>query len=197
MEHYSDEELLYLVRCGNEDAKEKLYQRYYFRDLGWLKPFKGYRYLGMGFDDLVQIGMINFWNALSTYRDDQNTSLCTYIKMVVMKRCYGEIVNKKEMKMSMQYRFVSLDEEINEEGTRYDEVVGDPHIVYQPEKIFTVRETTSEYLTEFEGAATSFEKEVMYYNCMGYSEQEISKILNISLKSVYNAMYRAHKKFNH
>ena len=34
----------------------------------------------------------------------------------------------------------------------------------------------------------------MQYKYEGYSEKEISEILNIPIKSVYNAVYRSHKK---
>lgn len=194
MKRCNDDELLYLVRCGNEYARDYLLEIYYYRIKSWMKSFEGYCYLGYELDDFVQIGMTTFWNAILAYRDDQNTSLCTYVKASIFNRVYNLISFKKERRFIKENRFVSLDEYIEDEGRSYGEVIGDPAIIYQPERIFAVRETTTQYITTFQNKATPVEKEVMSLKYVGYSENEISKILNIPLKSVYNAVYRGHRK---
>ena len=57
-----------------------------------------------------------------------------------------------------------------------------------------IKESTSEYLSDFEKRMTFVEKAVLQYKYEGYSEKEIAEILNIPIKSVYNAVYRSHKK---
>ena len=85
----------------------------------------------------------------------------------------------------------------NFHGNLYGEVIEDPTINFHPQKIFEIRETTSQYLTRFDKKATTIEKDVMSYKLLGYDEKEIAKKLNIPLKSVYNATYRGHKKVTH
>ena len=57
-----------------------------------------------------------------------------------------------------------------------------------------VKETTNEYFSEIEKSMTFVERAVTQYIYEGYNEKEISEILNIPIKSVYNAVYRSHKK---
>lgn len=198
MERYNDEELLYLVKCDSEMAKRYLLRIYYYRILQWAKPFVKYQYIGMELEDFVQIAMISFWNAIFSYRDDFATSLCTYVKTVVLRRIYSEIELKNERRLYKGKRPISLNDYVSDEdGYTYEEVIEDPSIIYQPRKILEVRETTTQYLTQFENKATEIEKEVMTYFLQGYNEKEIAEKLHIPIKSVYNAVYRGHKKVSH
>lgn len=198
MERYDEEELLYLMRCGCEYAQDDLCQIYYRRIMTWIKPFENNDRYGIDKDDLIQMGMINFFNALLLFRDDQNTSLYTYVKNAVMKRTYGFISTRKDKKLYQDFSVISLDDFVgDEDGSRYDEIIEDPKIQYHPQKIFQVRETSSNYLLDIESRASLIEKNVLQYRLNGFDEKEISQALNIPLKSVYNAVYRIHKKLNH
>lgn len=198
MERYSDEELLYLVRCDNEWARECLLETYYYRILQWMTPFDKYQYLGIELEDFVQNAMINFWNAVVSYRDDVGTSLYAYVKATVLYRTYSEIAFKKGKRLSKDGAIISLNEYINrKDGYLYEEVIEDPAIDYQPEKIFKIRETTTHYLTHLYQKTTPIERAVMDYFIQGYNEKEISEKLDIPIKSVYNAVYRGHKKVSH
>ena len=52
-------------------------------------------------------------------------------------------------------------------------------------------------MLDIESRASLIEKNVLQYRLNGFDEKEISQALNIPLKSVYNAVYRIHKKLNH
>lgn len=198
MDRYNDEELLYLTQCHNDDAKKCLFEIYRWRIIQWMKPFAKYQYLGIEMEDFVQVAMINFWNAILSYRSDLEASLSTYVKTVVLRRTYSEIAMKKEKRLLNGKKLISLDEFVgDEDGYVYGEVIEDPTINFHPQKIFEIRETTSQYLTRFDKKATTIEKDVMSYKLLGYDEKEIAKKLNIPLKSVYNATYRGHKKVTH
>lgn len=198
MERYDDEELLYLVRCHNEMAKECLLKIYHRHIMRWMMSFVKYRYLGIELEDFVQIAMINFWNAILSYRDDLGTSLYVYVKTSVLRRTYSEISLKKENRLLKNKVTVSFNEYVNsEDGFFYEEIIEDPSIRYQPRQIFEIRESTTHYLGQIEKKATQIEKDVMKYYIQGYSEKEISEKLNIPIKSVYNAVYRGHKKVSH
>lgn len=198
MERYNDEELLYLIQCHNDDAKKYLFDIYRWRIMQWMKPFSKYQYLGIEMEDFIQIAMINFWNAILSYRNDLEASLSTYVKMVILRRTYSEIAMKKEKRLLDGKKLVSFDEYVGDEnGYVYGEIIEDPTIKFHPQKLFEIRETTSQYLTHFKSKASIVEKDVMAYMLLGYEEKEIAKKLNIPLKSVYNAAYRGHKKVNH
>ena len=194
MERYSDGELLYLVRCGNDDAKDTLLKRYNRHIRFWVKHLESSSF-GLDFEDLVQIGMIRLWESLDSYRDDQKASLHTFAKLVVMNRVNSTIRYAKNKTIFKDYNVVSLDDIVkDDEGLTYEEIVGDSKVDFQPNKVALIKETTQEYVTDFEKKATFIEKEVIYYKYQGYDEKEILEILNIPIKSVYNAAYRSHKK---
>lgn len=194
MERYSDEELLYLVRCGQDDARDYLLRRYKKRIYNWIKHLD-YSYMGIEKDDLLQIGLIRFWEGLDIYRSDQNASLYTFSKIIVMQKIKTVLRQASDRYAPLKdVQVISLDELVGNEGLTYEEIVGDEKIIYQPNKIFQIKEATSEYFTEFEKRTTFVERTVMQYIYEGYSEKEISEILNIPIKSVYNAVYRSHKK---
>ncbi len=193
MERYSDEELLYLIRCGQDDAKNYLIEKYKRRIYNWIR-YLDYSYLGIEHEDLLQIGIIRFWEGLDLYRNDQSASLYTFAKMIVMqkiKTILRQSINKHTLK---DMQMISLDEMVGDDGLLYEEIVEDERITYQPSKILAVKETTSEYLSEIEKRMTFVERTVSQYVYEGYNEKEIAEILNIPIKSVYNAVYRSHKK---
>ncbi|MCD7893538.1 MAG: hypothetical protein LUG60_07535 [Erysipelotrichaceae bacterium] len=73
-------------------------------------------------------------------------------------------------------------------------MVADPKSYYHPEKALAVKEASTQYYTAMDKLVSQVEKEVIIYLEEGYSEQEISEIMNINIKSVYNAVYRFKKK---
>lgn len=193
MERYSDEELLYLIRCGQDEAKEYLIDKYKRRIYNWIRHFD-YSYLGIEHDDLLQIGLIRFWEGLDLYRSDQNATLYTFSKMIVMQKIKTILRQSVDKYTIKDMQVISLNEMISDDGLVYEEVIEDEKIIYQPSKILAVKETTNEYLSEIEKSMTFVERAVTQYIYEGYNEKEISEILNIPIKSVYNAVYRSHKK---
>ena len=193
MERYSDEELLYLIRCGQEEAKEYLIDKYKRRIYNWVKHMN-YSHLGIEHDDLLQIGIIRFWDGLDLYRSDQSTTLYTFSKLIVMQKIKTVIRQSINKYTLPDIQFFSLDEMIGDDGLNYEQVIEDERITYQPSKILTIKEETNAYFLEIEKSMTFVERTVTQYIHEGYTEKEISEILNIPIKSVYNAVYRSHKK---
>lgn len=193
MERYSDEELLYLIRCEQEEAKNCLIDKYKRRIYNWVKHFD-YSHLGIEHDDLVQIGLMRFWDGLDLYRSDQNTTLYTFSKLIVMQKIKTVIRQSISKYTLPDTQFFSLDEMVGDDGLSYEQIIEDKKIIYQPSKILAVREKTNAYYLEIEKTMTFVERTVTQYIHEGYNEKEISEILNIPIKSVYNAVYRSHKK---
>ena len=194
MERYSDEELLYLIRCGQDDAKEHLIEKYRKRIYNWIKHLD-YSYFGIEHEDLIQIGIVRFWEGLDLYRTDQNATLYTFSKIIVMQKIKTIIRQVSDRHAPLKdMQVLSLNELIGDDGLTYEEVIEDERVIYQPSKIFSIKESTREYMSEFEKRTTFVERTVVQYIYEGYSEKEISEILNIPIKSVYNAVYRSHKK---
>lgn len=196
MERYiSDDELVYMMRCGSKEAEMLLYQRYYSIVRKWVSPFIGYSKGEYEVEDYIQIAMTYFLTLLDNYRSDQKTSLKTFMYHVIRKRMLSFVYQMKRKQLSRYFVFVSLDDFVlTEDDMQYAELIGDPSLRYQPSSILQIKEAEAEYHIQREQEASPRELAVIRYIDEGYPQQEIADILNISVRSVYNAVYRYHKK---
>lgn len=196
MDYYNDEELLYLIHCGSEEALSLMLESYYKRMRKWLLPFYKYQYQGVEFDDLIQVAMGTLARALDNYREDCHASLSTFLKVVVLRRIQSYVSSSRHKCVEKLNTQIFLDAYVKgtEDGCRYDEIIGDERYTYQPAPQLMIKETKAEYTTVFETKASDIEKQVFNYLESGYDQREIADLMDISLKSVYNAAYRAYQK---
>lgn len=198
MERYNEEELIYLIRCGYDEANQCLFDMYDHSIRAWLMPFRYYYHIGYDMDDIIQLGMIHFWDAITSYRDDYLTSFYSYAKTIVTRRVYSEIVLSRKKQTMKDQTMISFDDYLrDDDGFRYSDVIGDSYVPRQPQKIFTIKEQTAYYLTDVLDRTTPLEEKTLLCYLQGYSEKEIAIQLHVSIKSVYNALYRAHHKVSH
>jgi DNA-binding NarL/FixJ family response regulator len=59
-----------------------------------------------------------------------------------------------------------------------------------PDKIMVVKEASTHYEVLTDKKLTQRERTIYHYLLLGYKTKDIAEILNISLKSCYNASYR-------
>lgn len=195
MECYCDEELLYLMRCGNETAQRCLYERYYQYLKRWAAVHIGQLNSVFGWEDLLQEGMTILFRVFDTFREDKETSLKTYAN-IVTKRRFVTCISQNCVKKSLQdYEAVSFDQPYNHEGgMRYDEVIKNPQDRYNPSIYMSVKEKGVQYKKVLDDSLSLRERTVMSYIQKGYTQEEVSQKLELPLKSVYNTIYRYHQK---
>ncbi|MEG0276267.1 MAG: sigma-70 family RNA polymerase sigma factor [Coprobacillus sp.] len=195
MDRYTDDELIYLMRCGYQEAEDCLYQSYYRRIRNWMKSLYWPTSQGIDIDDYMQMMMVHFAKVIDSYRDDRNASLRTLVKLSMRRRIPSLLRKGTDMRIYRENILVSLDEYVNSaDGMRYDEVVEDKTHAYQPQVALMIKETETYYQVALDNIISLQERDVMKYKRIGYSEDEIADMMNISVKSVYNAVYRYHKK---
>lgn len=195
MDSCSDDELLYLMRCGNPEAQQCLYKRYYHEVSKWLSSFCKYHSQKMAYEDFVQVAMMNFTLLIDVYRHDQKASLRTFMKNAIMKRILSYTRVRKDTRFFSQQIVISLDDFIDDDDKmHYEEIIEDSSYSYRPEMQMVIKENKTEYLADMLEKTSPKERMVMLYTSAGYQQKEIAEKLNISIKSVYNALYRYHKK---
>lgn len=196
MERYSDDELLYLMRCGSCEAEEYLYALYYQRVSRWVLPFCYSPHHDFDREDIIQVAMLNFFYIVDSYRSDKQTSLKTYMKKSIYRRLLNYFKPSKIEEKKSEYQFFSLDNLVSgeDDSLTYEEMIADPHQSYQPDTCLNVKESSTYYIDKISKLASPIEIQVIYYRSHGLCDEEIADKLNISLKSVYNAAYRYHKK---
>lgn len=196
MEEYNEEELLYLIHCGSEEALDLLVKKYYFRISSWVVPYAHYEYLGFDKEDFVQIGIMHFYSLINMYRSDLGTNLYAYMKVGVIRQIVKTISLLSNEGLYQNNFVFSFDEPLCDDESDHTshDMIADPDITYQPHARFMIKERAIDYKKAFMKKTSPQEKVVMKYVRKGYNVVEISKILDISLKSVYNAIYRSHRK---
>ena len=175
---FSDNELVALVREGDSKAVDVLLLRYkstvsyyaekYFSDL-------------LTFDDWYQEGITGLFFAIRTYRADGGASFATYASVCIKNRlssCLKKLTNTKNPPSDV---LVPFDETLNVSVSS----VEDDYISTEDSRKF--EEVILNQLSETE-------QSVMKYYLAGYTYSEIAKQLNISVKSVDNAVCRSKNK---
>jgi len=195
VERYNnDDELLYLMRCGSFEAMDMLYKEYYKKVSKWVIPFcNSYPYT-WEFEDLLQIAMMAFSNIIDSYRDDQKASFNTFMKLSVTRRIMTQVRLRESDKLFYDFTYISLDEFIcSEQKRKYEEMVPSLDELTRPDIHLYIKEETIRY-KQYEDQLSPKIQAVMRYKLVGYRNNEIAEKLQISIKSVYNAIYRYHKK---
>lgn len=196
MERYNESELLYLMRCGSQEAQEYLYDNYYRYVEYWFSGYVAHCQF-MEKEDFIQMAMIHFSKILDSYREDQVASLKTYMYISLKKRMWNVLYSVKRKRIPPNGYSISLDEPISkveDSGLTYEETTEDPYKRYYPRLNLIVKEQETYYRSSISQSATPLELSVIKLKEEGYSDQEISLKLNVSVKCVYNASYRYHKK---
>ena len=141
------------------------------------------------------MAMMGFHDIIDSYRDDQKATLATFMKIALTKRILSLLRVNKDICYRAGTTILSLDNYVDDDKEiRYVDMVVDSHEHYHPEMSLMVKEAKTYYSTQIEARTSPRENQVMKYKKEGYDEVEIAKKLHISVKSVYNAVYRYSKK---
>ena len=167
-------ELLFLTRCGDMKARDALYD-YFYQFIRCMT--KKYHYLNDGLEDedITQEAMLCFDHALYAYREDMKTKLSTYIGLCTIRCIQSEVRRNKKLKEACEYE-ISLDSQIAYTNKKkFEEVIADSRATYKPDSAYKMN---------------NLEKVVFQLIKDGYRKDEISTILQLDKKAVYNIVYR-------
>lgn len=199
MERYNDDELVYLTRQGCEIAQQYLLQKYQklIHALVY-RTLSSYQSLRMNHDDLYQLLMMTFYRQMDAYREDQNALFSTFMYLVLERRVYSLTRDHQTQKYFIEKDMYSLDESIPSsnggKSMMLSEIIEDKRYDFRPERRLYVKEgmATIEHVLATE--ATPLERKAFLLARMGYSNQEIAQMLDCSIRSIGNALYRINHK---
>lgn len=177
-EHLSDEELVLRLREGDARAATALIKRF--------TPFvrsAASHYFGASLetDDIVQEGMIALVLAAYSYFPEKNASFRTYSAVCISNRLNTVVKAQNAAKHFPLNTYVPIDEVELDSGAT-------------PESIFIDAEHTSELVSKIKGEMSELEKKVLSLFLAGNSHRETARSLDISEKSVANALQRIRSK---
>ena len=179
MKFLSDEELIAKYRDGSQDAFNEIYSRY--KNL--VKYFCRNLYiLGAEEVDLIQEGMLGLIKAVNGYERSE-ASFKTYLITCVKSSLINAVKRYGGVKSSPLNNSIKL-ETLDQIGL----------FAPPPEDAIVESESSSELSEKLYSSLSKKEKLVLKYYLQGFSYLEISKIMEISVKSVDNALSRSRIK---
>jgi RNA polymerase sporulation-specific sigma factor len=194
MKYTNDFELFDLVCENNEEATNCLFEKYkYIVDIVYNKYKRSAYALSIDLEELRQEAMVGFSDALVSYNQDNDASLKTFITLCVERRVRNFIRRSDTIKDKMLREAYSLDTPISEEGGSLVDAIPSNNLS-NPEERMVEEESIKELKEQIDDLLSPLEKDVFELMVNDFNEENISEILNISLKQVYNCVSRIRMK---
>jgi RNA polymerase sporulation-specific sigma factor len=189
----SDEEL---VRRAQQfrDPEATEYLLYKYRNLVRAK-IKSYFLVGAERDDLLQIGMIGLWEAITDFKADRHTSFACFAKVCIQRQMISAIKAATRQKQVPLNSSVSL--EAPPSGDSDDRALSEmltskPEV--DPESIVLGKEGERLLQETLQQELSPFEWEVLSEYRTGKSYKEMADDLSCKIKSIDNALSRIRRK---
>ena len=184
LEGLKDEELVILAKKGNAKAISILINKY--------KNFvgsrtKSYFLVGADREDIIQEGLIGIVNAIKDYDPERKINFSSFVKLTIIRRLSKKIRDYNRQKYFILNNYISLDKPLINENNKKIEVIDSKSNIEENYINKEVIEKVKEKLTNLE--LNIFNE---YLNDISY--KEISQKLNISPKSIDNAIKRITNK---
>ena len=190
----SDEELVRRAQeDGDREACEYLLNKY--KNLVKAKV-KSYFLVGAEREDLIQIGMIGLWEAISDFRADRHTSFACFAKVCIQRQMISAIKAATRQKQAPLNSSVSLeappagedDDDSNLLEVICSRTEADPEtLVMGLEGERILQQSLREQLSPFEW-------QVLTEYRLGKSYKEMATGLTCKIKSIDNALSRIRRK---
>lgn len=190
---YNDIELCSLAKAGDMQAEYSLVQKYSSLVKACARPL----FLAGGdTEDLIQEGMFGLLSAIREFRSDGGASFRTFCELCIRRRLYTAIRTASARKN------VSLDDCLSLQSPLFDE--NQAQAAYAlvdafkrgPEDLVIEKEGSDELVSSFLTCLSKLEAKVLDLYLKGLSYREIASDLNVSEKSIDNAVQRIRRKLS-
>ena len=192
-ENLSDEELITLLRDGDEKITDFLIEKY--KDLVRKKAGSMF-ILGADKEDLLQEGMIGLYKAVRDYDSGRDASFFTFADLCVARQIYKavEAGNRKKHAPLNYYISIYSDEEDSDGNKENFNISLLPVSGNGPEEELIDKEETEILEQKISEALSDFERQVLNLKVTGMDYTEIARVLGRDEKSTDNALSRIKMK---
>lgn len=178
--------LIRLIRAGSDEALSALLSRYEHT----VRHHAGCKTVsGLEPEDLYQEGLIGLYGAMMSFKPEGGASFHTYAVLCITRRMSSAVKTATRQKHIPLNNYLSIDDELNAG------IVADLHMV-NPEELIVSRENIGKIKGAINECLTSAERRVFGLYLSGASYAAMAKILNVSTKSVDNALQRVKRKLS-
>lgn len=182
-EQLTDEELLTLIREGEEDCMDILIERYKRQVRNQARAL--YLIGGDG-DDLIQEGMLGLFKAIRDYSPEKSASFEAFARLCISRQLYSAVQAAGRMKHAPLNTYVELSEQLERQEDRPKGK--------SPEELLIDRENTQGMQERIEKLLSPMEQEILRSYMEGESYTEIAERMGKKAKSVDNALQRIRRK---
>ena len=196
MEKLSDDELIIMAKKGDESSLDFLLNRY---KQTAAKIARSYFLVGAEYEDLLQEAMIGLYKAYMSYKPTHGATFSTFAHHCITRNVQTAVKTANRKKNQMLNNSVSLTNQgaivVNTETDQEVNLVI-PSNALSPDQKLIESEKLSEIKEKIKKTLSNFELEVLLYYLNGDSYTEIAKKLNLSNKSIDNALSRVRHKLS-
>ena len=187
-----DRQLIEKARHGDELALDTLISRY---KILASKIARSYFLVGAEYEDVLQEAMIGLYKAYTSYDLKGKTAFSTFAHMCITRSVQSAVKSANRKKNMMLNQRLSLSNQGAVEANDDDEVM----LVlaskdFSPDEKLIHSENLQDIKRKIIKALSVFEQKVLSLYLKGYSYSDIATKLDVSNKSIDNALTRIRKK---
>ena len=180
----NDFEIVFLAQDGNEDAINTLYQKY--KPIIVKKSKNAIMYAthhGIDINDIMQ-AYIGFDEAIKNFSQDENATFYTFAVLCIDRKIANYLRKTTGSKGKILNEAITIDDAL-------EKVLGDE---FDIEYSLISKDSDTKLIIKIRKMLTDFERKVFDLKIKDYSFEEIAKILNKDVKSIYNTFQRIKSK---
>ena len=188
-------ELIYLARSNDPVALRSLYVYYDALVNTVMRKMKYISSMSLEAQDLLQVGLITFDKVFWSYREDLDTTFEVYARSCIIKKMQSLLKKQYTFFMRYEKKAISLDRIVNYDDSRtYGELIADQRVEYSPQKAQDLEKVWELVYAIIQNETSERDQKIFHLVLLGYPEKEVALMLNISIKCVYNSVYRVMTK---
>ena len=188
-------ELIYLARSNDPVALRSLYVYYDALVNTVMRKMKYISSMSLEAQDLLQVGLITFDKVFWSYREDLDTTFEVYARSCIIKKMQSLLKKQYTFFMRYEKKAISLDRIVNYDDSRtYGELIADQRVEYFPQKAQDLEKVWELVYAIIQNETSERDQKIFHLVLLGYPEKEVALMLNISIKCVYNSVYRVMSK---
>lgn len=188
-------ELIYLARSNDPVALRSLYVYYDALVNTVMRKMKYISSMSLEAQDLLQVGLITFDKVFWSYREDLDTMFEVYARSCIIKKMQSLLKKQYTFFTRYEKKAISLDRIVNYDDSRtYGELIADQRVEYSPQKAQDLEKVWELVYAIIQNETSERDQKIFHLVLLGYPEKEVALMLNISIKCVYNSVYRVMSK---
>lgn len=188
-------ELIYLARSNDPVALRSLYAYYDALVNTVMRKMKYISSMSLEAQDLLQVGLITFDKVFWSYREDLDTTFEVYARSCIIKKMQSLLKKQYTFFIRYEKKAISLDRIVNYDDSRtYGELIADQRVEYSPQKAQDLEKVWELVYAIIQNETSKRDQKIFHLVLLGYPEKEVALMLNISIKCVYNSVYRVMSK---